>query len=109
MAAKKPPPLYQQFGEDVRAFRLAAGLSVAECALKARMSERNLRNLESGVQRPNIGTIGSLSRALDVSEERLNRSLLAAPADELFSEAELERLADLIADRLAPRLRDRLP
>lgn len=108
MAAKKDPPPYQQFAEDLRAFRLAAGLSVAECALKGRMSERSLRNLEAGTQRPNLSTIGNLAAALDVPEERLNRSLLAAPADELFSEPELERLADLIAERLAPRLRDLL-
>lgn len=108
MAAKEDRRPYEQFAADLRAFRLAAGFSVAECAVKGKMSERSLRNLEAGTQRPNMSTIGNLADALGIPEERLNRSLLKAPADELFSDPELERLADLLAERVAPRLRDLL-
>ena len=105
MTTTNTPPPYEDFGKAVKQHRLVAGLTLAECAIRAHMSERNLRKIEKGEQRPHLQTIQNLATVLQVPMERLNKTLLQAPADELFSEAELDRLADLLAERLAPRLR----
>lgn len=67
-------------------------------------SDKNIRNLESGRQRPHPGTVKSLAKALDVTPEHLTRSIVRPGLDEMFSEGELQRLAQL----LAPLIRDEL-
>ena len=100
-------PVYAKFGEDLRDARKRANLTVGELALIAGCSDRNVRNLESGKQRPNPTTVRSLADALGVTVENLTRSLTRPGLDDMFSEAELKRLAQLLAPLIAAEL-DRL-
>lgn len=98
-------PRYAAFAADLKALRLQAGLTLVECAMRSGMSEKNLRLLEKGNQRPHPPTVAQLAKAVGVTEERMNRTLVAVAPDEMFSEPELKRLAELIAPLLAQELR----
>ncbi|MGW5003570.1 ATP-binding protein [Streptomyces hydrogenans] len=64
------PPTDDEFGELVRALRLAAGLAQEQLALAAGLSVRTLRNLERGrTKGPQRHTVDALARALDLTAE----------------------------------------
>ena len=91
---------YEDFGNDLNSLRLAAGLTVQELARASHCTEKNIRNLQHGVQRPQRGTLANLAKALGVSYERISRTLAAAPLGTSLSDDEIAKLAE----RLAPEL-----
>lgn len=97
-------PLYARFGADLKQARLIANMSVTELARAADCSDKNIRNLENGIQRPHPKTVKALADALNVTPEHLTRSIVRPGLDEMLSEPELRRLAEL----LAPLIRDSL-
>jgi len=100
-------PLYAEFATDLRQARLERTLTIPELARLAGCSEKNIRNLEGGRQRPHPPTVALLATALNVTSEHLTRSLVRPKLDQVFSEPELRRLAKLLAPMIAEEL-DRL-
>ena len=61
--------LAKRLGDHVRALRLFRGLTQAELADRASISEEWLRRIERGGASPSFDTIEALAKALDVSVE----------------------------------------
>lgn len=61
-------------GENVRAARVAAGLTQEQLAERSGFSQQYLSGLERGERNPTIVTIYELAQALDVSHEALVRT-----------------------------------
>ena len=61
--SKKPK---KTTGELVRAARVAAGLSLAVCAVRAGMSPTGLGNVERGVSVPSVDTLSRVATVLGV-------------------------------------------
>lgn len=74
------PPTYQVNGAEIRKLRMKAGLSTAELAKKARISERYLNHLENGYRtRMRPGSYTRLRTALGLPAD--STQLLAPPED----------------------------
>src|SRR4051812_3583425 len=58
------------WGDDLRRWREIAGLSRPQLARLARVSTKNIYNLETRAQRPTSGTVKALADALDVELRR---------------------------------------
>lgn len=63
--------LKEDFGGNLRKFRLDNKLTQEKLALEAGLSLRFIQNLESGERQPTLETIFKLSRALDTSPQAL--------------------------------------
>lgn len=63
--------LKEDFGGNLRKFRLGNNLTQEKLALEAGLSLRFIQNLESGERQPTLETLFKLSRALDTSPEML--------------------------------------
>lgn len=66
--------LREDFGENLRKFRLGNNLTQEKLALEAGLSLRFIQNLESGERQPTLETLFKLSRALNTSPEDLIKS-----------------------------------
>lgn len=58
-------------GRNVRALRIAAGLSQEELAFRAGMKRSYLSDLERGTRNPTVRALGRLAAALEVPACRL--------------------------------------
>lgn len=58
--------LVQLLGRNVRAARLARGLSQEQLAFEAEMKRSYLSDLERGTRNPSVRALGRLAKALDV-------------------------------------------
>jgi len=67
----------KQFGERVRALRLAIGLSQEELAFKSGMHRTYLGGIERGERNPSLRNIAAIAKALGVTLPQL--FLFAAP------------------------------
>jgi len=86
------------FGERLRQWRKARGLSQLQLALRSDLSQRQLSFLETGRSRPRRDTIGRLCAALDVPLREHNALLVLAGlppayAESSFGEATTEPFA----------------
>lgn len=63
--------LKEDFGENLRKFRLGSNLTQEKLALEAGLSLRFIQNLESGERQPSLETLFKLARALNTSPEEL--------------------------------------
>ncbi|MEV8372342.1 helix-turn-helix domain-containing protein [Kribbella sp. NPDC056861] len=71
-----------EIGQQLRALRRRTGLTQEELAERSSLSERSLRDLESGrVQKPRAKSIRLIATALELSDEE-TRQLLALIADD---------------------------
>lgn len=61
----------KQFGERVRALRLAIGLSQEELAFKSGMHRTYLGGIERGERNPSLKNIAAVAKALGVSLSQL--------------------------------------
>lgn len=59
--------LKEDFGDNLRKFRLGSNLTQEKLALEAGLSLRFIQNLESGERQPSLETLFKLSRALDTT------------------------------------------
>lgn len=92
--------LYRSLGQQVRAARLARGVTQADLALAVGLTRASIANLENGNQRLQVHTLIAASQALNVD-----------PADLISRAVAGEQLADAIpagAERDARRLAKRL-
>lgn len=67
----QPETLKRLFREQLKSFRLAAGLSQTDLAKKIKAQQPYVAALESGDRSPTLDTIAKLSSALDVSPREL--------------------------------------
>jgi transcriptional regulator with XRE-family HTH domain len=65
--------LVQLLGRNVRAARLARGLSQEQLAFEAEMKRTYLSDLERGTRNPSVRALGRLARALGVEPPELLR------------------------------------
>lgn len=63
--------LKDDFGGNLRKFRLESNLTQEKLALEAGLSLRFIQNLESGERQPSLETLFKLSRALNTTPEAL--------------------------------------
>ena len=81
MVESKTPRGAAAVGETLRRLRLRTGLTQEDLAMRARISARTLRNVESGsLSRPQAASIHRLAAALGVSEAELEELLNGASA-----------------------------
>lgn len=66
--------LVQLLGRNVRAARLARGLSQEQLAFEAEMKRSYLSDLERGTRNPSVRALGRLAQALGVEPPELLRS-----------------------------------
>ena len=59
--------LVSLFGENVRHYRLARGMTQEQLGVKARMERGYVSELERGIRNPTIDALGRLADALDVA------------------------------------------
>ncbi|MBV9281236.1 MAG: AAA family ATPase, partial [Chloroflexi bacterium] len=82
------------FGEMLRSYRLAAGLTQEQLAERAGLSARAISDHERGIkQRPHLATVGMLAEALGMSP--IERSLLTSAARKRGSSAGRSRQSQL--------------
>ena len=65
--------LVQLLGRNVRAARLARGLSQEQLAFEAEMKRSYLSDLERGTRNPSVRALGRLAQALGVEPPELLR------------------------------------
>src|SRR5919199_5131924 len=81
------------FAQLLRSHRLAADLTQEELAERAEMSERSIRSLERGQNRPQKDTARRLARALALQGEELTHFVAAAaPAPRRRSAPPIQRI-----------------
>jgi predicted ATPase/DNA-binding XRE family transcriptional regulator len=83
MGARSAQPGGASFGELLRRYRIAAGLTQEDLAEQAELSVRGLRYLERDLRRPYRETVGRLIRALPVPPHEQGAFMAASrPRDE---------------------------
>jgi transcriptional regulator with XRE-family HTH domain len=65
--------LVQLLGRNVRAARLARGLSQEQLAFEAEMTRSYLSDLERGTRNPSVRALGRLAQALGIEPPELLR------------------------------------
>ena len=88
------------FGMELRAWRVARGLSQMELAARAGVSQRHISFLETGRSGPSREMVLHLARALDVAPREQNVLLTASGYEPAYSEMSLDSLP-AVRDALA--------
>jgi transcriptional regulator with XRE-family HTH domain len=84
-----PPPRWH----SLRHYRTKAGLSLAELAQRAGMSESGVQHLEAGRRRPRPRTVVRLAKALGIPADKLRADFADNPA----AEEQLDDLREQVA------------
>ena len=95
---------YLDFGQDLTALRMSAGLTSTELSRQSSVDPKTLRDLEAGKRRPHPDTLNRLAGPLGVTPERLNRLFRVVPLADSITELELDGLADRLVERIVPKL-----
>ena len=97
---------FAALGARVRALRIEQGKSQQQLSEEARVAYRTLQYIESGERSPQRATLMQLAEALGIPYDELRAVAGRPSADEALTEAELDRLAELMVLRLEPLLRE---
>ncbi len=83
---------YQMAGKRIRFFREQDGLTQAELAEKAGLSDNFIGLIERGVKHPTLETLNKIAEALEVRLDELFQPLTNKPEDVNRSSKELKTL-----------------
>ena len=85
-------------GENIKQYRKARGMSIAELANEVGMTEGAIRHYESGIRTPGEEQLGKIARALDVSPKRLEDHKIESARDLIGALLQLEDEFGLVPD-----------
>jgi transcriptional regulator with XRE-family HTH domain len=95
---------FRALGIRLKALRTEQGKSQQQLAEEANVAYRTLQYLESGKRAPQRATLVQLADALGVGYDEL-RAVAGRPSvDQALTESELDRLAELLVERMRPLL-----